>query len=140
MAPWLIAGSLEFDMNEGPPDMSSVKPPTSASTPAQMNHTWFPILGGILGGMVVWIVPGMLELPNPAFYHLSVWIFNETDPKNLYAIPGYYWVQRAILLVLVSIGGGLGMPFSRWPYSKSILFLSVSLIVIAIFAALGFNR
>ena len=83
--------------------------------------------------MLTWFVVGSLE--SPAFYQLSVWIFDETNPKVLYATPGYYCIHRTILLVLCAVGGSIGIAFSRWRWTKAAAFLSGVLLVIALFAA-----
>jgi hypothetical protein len=91
----------------------------------------------VLLGMVAWCVLAMLE--SPSFYRLTVWIFNETSPKRLFAMPAYYWVHRVLLLALAGIGGAVGIAFSDWTYARRIVFLLGTLIVIALFATLGFH-
>jgi len=104
---------------------------------ARTNRTWFPILAGVLIGMLAWIFLTTLE--SPSFYRLTVLIFNETSPKALFVKPGYYCVHRTILLVLAAIGGSVGIAYSRWAYLKCLLFLFGTLVVIAVFAAWGFH-
>jgi hypothetical protein len=98
-------------------------------------RTWFPILLGVLCGMIAWMLLASLE--SPAFYQLTVWIFNETSPKKLFITPGYDHVQLAVLLVLAAVGGSIGVRYSRWRKSTSILFLLAMLLVIAAFDAMG---
>jgi hypothetical protein len=60
-------------MAKNPYDPPTVEPPTPARAARRTNRTWFPILAGVLLGMVVWCVLAMLE--SPSFYRLTVWIF-----------------------------------------------------------------
>lgn len=106
-------------------------------TPLQKARTWFPILAGVLLGIVMWLCLAALE--SPSFCRLTVWIFKETDPKNLYAIPAYYCVHRTLLLLFAVIGGSIGIRLSTWPIGKSALLLLSTIVVIAIFAAFGFH-
>jgi len=101
------------------------------------NRTWFPILLGVLCGMIAFNLLAMLE--SPAFYRITVWIFEETSPKALFAIPCYHWVHRTLLLLLAAIGGFVGVQLSRWRKSASYMFLLAILLVIAAFATLGFR-
>jgi hypothetical protein len=101
----------------------------------EKRRTWLPILLGVLCGMIACLLLASLE--SPAFYHVTVWIFNETSPKRLFITPGYDCVQFAILLALAAIGGCIGVRFSRWRKETSFLFLLAILLVIAVFAALG---
>jgi hypothetical protein len=103
----------------------------------RMNRTWLPILAGVLLGTLAWCVLAMLE--TPSFYRITVWVFGETSPKRLFGMPGYFCVHRAILLLMAGAGGGIGIVFSRWAHARSVLFLILTLAVIAIFAALGFH-
>lgn len=107
---------------------------SSSGRSASSSRTRLPILIGVLAGMLAWIVLASLE--SPSFYRLAVLIFDETNPKELYAIPGYYWIHRTILLVLCAIGGSLGIAFSGWRWLKGILFLSGVLLAVAIVAAI----
>ena len=100
-------------------------------------RTWLPILVGVLLGMVAWFVFAMLE--SPSFYRLTVWIFKETSPKVLFAMPAYYCVHRTLLLIMSGIGGFVGIAFSKWAHAKCMFFLMGTLIVIAVFATLGFH-
>jgi hypothetical protein len=101
------------------------------------NSTWFPILLGVLCGMITFLLLAMLE--TPSYYRLTVWIFNETSPKALFAKPAYFCVHRTLLLTLATVGGSIGALFSRWRKGRSILFLLAILSIIAVFAALGFH-
>jgi hypothetical protein len=103
----------------------------------QKHRTWFPILFGVLCGMIAWCLLGMIE--SPSFYRLTVWIFKETSPKALFAMPAYYCVHRTLLLAMAAVGGSVGVLFSHWHKGKSVLFLLATLCVIAVFAALGFH-
>jgi len=87
--------------------------------------------------MIACVLLGMLE--SPSFYRLTVWIFNETSAKKLFAMPAYYCVHRTLLLALAAVGGSVGILFSRWRKRTSFLFLLAILAVIAVFAALGFH-
>ena len=100
-------------------------------------RTWFPILLGVLSGMLACLLLANLE--SPSFYRLTVWIFNETSPKTLFTMPGYFCVHRTILLALAAVGGSIGILFSRWRKRTSFLFLLATLVVIALFAAVGFH-
>jgi hypothetical protein len=114
--------------------------PTALSTISvqpRRGRTWFPILVGVLFGMLSWLLLTMLE--HPSFYRLTVWIFDETSPKGLFAMPAYYCVHRTLLLALAAVGGSVGVLFSRWRKGTAYLFLLAVLLVIAAFAALGFH-
>jgi hypothetical protein len=87
--------------------------------------------------MVAWVLLAMLE--SPSFYRLTAWIFQQTSPKELFAMPAYYCVHRSLLLMLAGIGGAVGIAFSHWAYPRCFVFLSGTLIVIAILATLGFH-
>ena len=87
--------------------------------------------------MVMFVLLAMLE--TPAFYRLTVWVFNETSPKALFAMPAYYWVHRAILLVLAATGGLIGVLFSQWRKRTSLLFLLGTLLVVGVVASVGFH-
>ena len=104
---------------------------------AGSRNTWFPILTGVLLGMVTWMVLAMLE--SPSFYRLTVLVFGETSPKALFAKPAYYCVHRTLLLILAAIGGLVGMRFSRWARKTSLLFLLATLLVVGAFATIGFH-
>jgi hypothetical protein len=91
--------------------------------------TRFPILLGVLGGMLVWV------LLFPSFHFLEIWIFGESDPKSLAAMSGYYCIHRTILLFLCAIGGVFGIAYSQWRATMGVLFLICVLLVVAIFAA-----
>jgi hypothetical protein len=97
--------------------------------------TWLPILGGVLSGMIACLVLASLE--RPAFYRLTILIFKETSPKQLFIAPGYDYVWRAVLLALAAVGGSVGVRFSQWRRTTSFLFLFAVLLVIAGFEALG---
>jgi hypothetical protein len=99
--------------------------------------TWFPVLVGVLGGLIAFTALAMLE--TPAFYRLSALVFSEDSPKALFAKPGYYCIHRTILLVLAALGGVVGIRFSRWPRTHSSLFLLATLALLAVFAAIGFH-
>jgi hypothetical protein len=122
-------------MATNPHDPPIEKPTTSStSVRAHTRRTSFPILAGVLLGMVAWCVFANLE--SPSFYRLSVWILNETSPKALFAMPAYECLQRVLVLALAGIGGCVGIAFSNWPYTKCILFLSGILILMAVVATL----
>ncbi len=108
-----------------------------ASDQQQNNRTWFPILLGVFCGMVIFVLLAMLE--SPAFYRLTVLVFNETSPKALFAMPGYYCVHRAVLFILAGTGGLVGVFYSRWRKRTSLLFLLATLVVITVFAFSGFH-
>ena len=124
-------------MAKNPYDPPTVEPPTRAHAARRTNRTWLPILAGVLLGMVVWCVLATLE--SPSFYRLTVWIFKETSPKRLFGVRAYYCVHRTLLLLMAGAGGSIGIVFSRWGYVKCVLFLIVTLILIATVAALGFH-
>jgi hypothetical protein len=104
---------------------------------SQRGRTWFPILLGVLCGMIVFVLLAAIE--SPALYRLSVLIFNETSPKALFAIPAYYCIHRTVLLVLAAAGGLIGVLCSRWPKVRAVVFLLTILLVIAVLAAIGFH-
>jgi hypothetical protein len=79
----------------------------------------------------------LAALESPAFYRLTVLIFNETSPKLLFVTPGYDYVQLAILLALAAAGGSVGTLFSRWRKRTCYLFLLAALSIIAAFDLLG---
>lgn len=93
-----------------------------------------PILIGVLAGMLAWIVLASLE--SPSFYRLAVLILDETSPKALFAMPGYYWIHRIVLLALCAAGGFTGIALSRRRWSDGILLLSGVLLVIALVATI----
>lgn len=94
--------------------------------------TWLAILVGVLAGMFSWFLLSLLR--NDWVSDLASWIFGEqVDYKST---PGYYYgVLRSVLLGLCTIGGSIGMAFSRWRKLKSVLFLSCVLLVMAAFLA-----
>ncbi|WP_442511694.1 hypothetical protein SH528x_003405 [Novipirellula sp. SH528] len=93
-----------------------------------------PILVGVLGGMIGWILLASLE--SPSFYRLSVLIFDETSPNALFATAGYYCIHRTLLLVMCAIGGGIGISLSSMRMQTAILFLFGILVVVAVFASI----
>ena len=97
-------------------------------------RTWFPILLGVLIGMILCMLLANIE--RTSFYRLSAYILKETCPKKLFAMPAYYWIQRSVLLSLAAIGGSIGIIFSQWPKEKSFLFLMATILVIAVFSVL----
>ena len=101
------------------------------------NRTRLPILLGVLAGMIVWFLLMMLE--DHPFQSLTVWVFSQKSGKALFAMPGYYCVHRTVLLLLAAMGGAVGIYFSQWPRKRAIFFLLSCLLVVAIFAALGFR-
>jgi hypothetical protein len=113
------------------------EPDGTIGVQSRKGRTWFPILLGVLFGMISWWLLAMLEVPS--FYRLTVWIFNEASPKALFAMPAYYCVHRTLLLALAAVGGSIGALFSRWRKRTAFLFLLATLLVIAAFAALGFH-
>ena len=108
-------------------------PQESAPNLAQRNAR-LPILVGVLGGMVAWILLASLE--SPSFYRISVWIFDETSPKLLFATPGYYCIHRTILLTLCLVGGSIGIAFSSMRTRNAILFLCGVIAIVGTFAAI----
>lgn len=101
------------------------------------NRTWFPILAGVLIGIVVRLVLAALE--SPSFYRLTVWVFDETSPKLLFREPAYYCIHRTLLLGMAGIGGLVGIAFSKWSYTRCIVLLSGIVIVIAVFVTRRFH-
>jgi hypothetical protein len=79
----------------------------------------------------------LASLESPAFYGLTVIIFGETSPKQLFVTPGYDFFQRSLLPVFAAVGGAIGVLFSRWRRTIAVLFLLGTLLVIAGFAYLG---
>jgi hypothetical protein len=106
--------------------------PTASKQPTQ-SKTWFPILVGVLAGMISWF---LLPLLNHHWASdLGAWIFGEPfDYKNTPA--AYYFVLRSVLLALCTIGGSVGIAFSRWRTIIGILFLSCVLLVVGAFLAI----
>lgn len=96
--------------------------------PAERNAL-LPVLVGVIGGMVVWILLAALE--SPSFYRIGVWIFDEPSPKVLFVTPGYYCIHRTILLTLCLVGGGIGIAFSSMRKPNATLFLFCVLAVVA---------
>jgi predicted ABC-type exoprotein transport system permease subunit len=103
----------------------------TASRQATQSNAWFPILVGVLAGMISWLL--LLQLGHHWIRDLSIWIFNE-PPDSKYSAE-YYSVLRTILLVLCATGGSIGIAFSRWRTKTCVLFLSGVLLIIAVFAA-----
>ncbi len=120
-----------------PMERNQQERPTQEGTREIINCTNFPIMLGVLCGMLVWIVLALIEAPS--FYTISVRIFNEPIPKVLFSKPGDCWVHRGLLMILALMGGSLGVMFSQWPKKKSIIFLLAILVIITIFAAIGFR-
>lgn len=108
-------------------------PQKSSSNLAKRNAR-LPILVGVLGGIVAWILLASLE--SPSFYRISVWIFDETSPKLLFVTPGYYCIHRTILLALCIAGGGIGIAYSSMRKRYAILFLCGVVAIVAIFASI----
>ena len=79
----------------------------------------------------------LANLEAPAFYRLSVLIFNESTPKRLFITPGYHLLHYGILLTFAAVGGSIGVLFSRWRKRTAFLFLLATLVVIAAFCTLG---
>lgn len=102
-----------------------------------VNRTWFPILLGVLTGMFLWLILTFME--TPSFYRLSILITGKTSPKELFSVPGYYWIHRSVLLILALIGGSFGVLYSRWPRKASLFFLSTILVLLGIISAFGFQ-
>jgi hypothetical protein len=119
------------------PDDPSTRESAGTISGPRKRRTWFPILLGVLVGMIACLLLAMVEAPS--FYRLTVWIFNETSPKALFARPAYHCVHRTLLLALTAIGGSIGVVFSQWRKRTAILFLLATLLVVAAFAALGFH-
>lgn len=114
------------------------QPPGSRTDSPRTNRTWFPILVGVQLGMVAWIILACVE--PPSLYRLTVWVFNESSPKLLFAKPAYYSVHRTLLLAFAGIGGFAGIAFSNWAFTRCIVFLLGILAAIAILSTLGFHR
>ena len=110
-------------------------PNDTTRVPPKQGRTWFPILLGVLCGMIAFVFLAMIE--SPSFYRLAVWIFHERSPYLLFETPSYYCVHRTILLVLSAVGGSVGVLFSRWRKRTAFMFLSATLAIIAVFAAVG---
>ncbi|MBN1910133.1 MAG: hypothetical protein JW818_10370 [Pirellulales bacterium] len=100
-------------------------------------RTWFPILLGLLGGLIAFVLLATIE--SPSFYRLTALVFNETSPKALFAKPAYFCVHRTVLLMLAAIGATVGAWFSEWPKSRRFLFVLVALLIIGVFSAIGFH-
>ncbi len=101
----------------------------------QANRTWFPILLGVFVGMIVWILLAILE--TPSFYRLSVWITGKTSTKGMAG--SYWWILRSVLFILACAGGFTGVFYSQWPKKIAFRFLFATLVVVSIFAVLGFR-
>ena len=120
-----------------PDDARSRESDGNTSLRPQRTRTWFPILLGVLCGMIAFVLVTMVE--TPALYTLTAVIFDETSPKALFGKPAYFCVHRMVLLALAAIGGTIGAVFSEWRKRTSFLFLFATLLVIAAFAAMGFH-
>jgi hypothetical protein len=110
-------------------------PQTSIPKKDKMNRTWFPILCGVLGGLLTCLIFVMLDQNRPPFYQFTGWLLNETHPTSFC----YYWVFRGIMLMFIGIGGALGIHFSRWPFGKCVLFLSAILVLVGFLDYINFN-
>jgi hypothetical protein len=89
-----------------------------------------PILVGVLGGMIGWIILA------PFYEQIGVGIFGGIGGKRLWATPGFYCIHRTALLVLCTVGGGIGVTHSSMSTKHGILFLVAVLAVVAVFAAI----
>jgi hypothetical protein len=96
-------------------------------------RTWFPILLGVLCGMIA-LCPLAGHEP-AAFYRLTARMFNETPPKKMIEPRSVHFML--FMLTLTAVGGSIGVLFSRWRKRTSLLFLLAVLLVIAAFCALG---
>lgn len=101
--------------------------------PPQKGRTWLPILLGVLCGMIALCLLAKHE--PAAFYRFTAWMFNEIPPRKLIEPRSVHFAL--FMLTLAAIGGSIGVLFSRWPKRRSFLFLMATLVVIAVFAALG---
>jgi hypothetical protein len=113
-------------------------PPTQESdaitgVQPQKGRTWFPILLGVLCGLIALCLFAKHE--PPAFYRLTAWMFNETPPCKVIEPRTVHFTL--FMLTLAAVGGSIGVQLSRWRKSTAFLFLLATLGVIAVFAALG---
>ena len=108
---------------------------SSPYVPSQQSRTWFPILLGVLCGMIAGVILANVEIT--PYHCLVAWIYDETGPKELFAKPGYDYVVTAIFVALVAVGGAIGTGFSSWSKGKSFLFLLAILLITAAFALAG---
>lgn len=92
-------------------------------------YSLLPILVGVLGGMIGWLIL------TPLYDPIGVWIFGATG-KVLWSTPGYYCIHRTALLGLCTVGGGIGVASSSMPKRHGVLFLATILAIVAVFAAL----
>jgi hypothetical protein len=116
---------------------ASPGPDGAVNLQPQKGRTWLPIAFGVLCGMTAFALLAMLE--TPAFHRLSVLVFKESSPKAMFAMPGYYCVHRTLLLALAAGGGATGAVYSVWPRITRFLFLSAVLLLVTVFAAIGFR-
>ena len=93
------------------------------------NRTWFPILCGVLLGMIIWIVIGSFETTRDYLSHL---LLGKVAPKELFAHPYYYPILRIACLGFVLLGGLVGVYKSQWPVKVSAVFLLVIMASISI--------
>ena len=94
------------------------------------NQTWLPVLGGVVAGSIAYQVVGQFE--STPFYSLLSWALDETSPKTMNDMSAYVWIQSTILLSFATVGGLIGMCFSKWRTQQSLLFLVVVEAVMAV--------
>jgi hypothetical protein len=99
----------------------------------QRTCTWLPILGGVVGGMIVLCL--LAEHEPAVFCRLTAWMFNEEPPVKMIEPRSAH--STLFMLTLAAIGGSIGVLFSAWRKRTAFLFLSAILGVIAVFSVLG---
>jgi hypothetical protein len=106
---------------------------SNACGQSHKGRTWFPILLGVLCGMIALSV---LAKHEPAvFWHFTAWMLNEAPPVKLIEPRSVHFTL--FMLTLAATGGFIGVAFSRWRKGIAFLFLLAILSVITLFATLG---
>ena len=116
-----------------PGNLPTNEPAGTTRTQPRNGRTWFPILLGVLCGLIALCL--LAEHEPPAFYRLTAWMFNEPRPCKLIEPCTVHFTL--FMLSLAALGGSVGVLFSRWRKTTAFLFLLATLMVIAVFALQG---
>jgi hypothetical protein len=126
-------GKGDLHMATTPDEPSTQESDAPACVQPHKARTWFPILLGVVCGMIALCL--LSEHEPTVFYRLTAWMFDETPPVKRIEPRTVHFTL--FMLTLAAIGGSIGVLFSRWRKRTAFLFLLATLVVIAVFAALG---
>lgn len=133
--PSLVERKTGVSLEPRAPDAASLDHHLDASRSTRSPGTWFPILLGVLLGMIGFI----LLASSPFMDYIITLVFGGPPSKALFAHPAYYCVHRTILMLFCLAGGVAGAHWSAWRRRSRFMFLVGVLLVIAAFAAIGFH-